>query len=436
MSRFNIRSAGSAARERGRTASYTHSRRFMAALGAVGLMAAGAMLYIGYHSPKSIPGRSYYTLNAQFKAADNLTSSYQIRIGGRLVGQVLRPRVEHGLGVVDLQLKPEVKPLLSDTTLRVRPRSPVGVRFVELHPGTNGTPLTEGDTIPASQTSITVQIDEAIGTLDAKRRREAQMLLNELGQGFLSRGEDLNAAIKKGPQALADLTAAAGAVNAEPRGVERFVAGADAAAKAADPVRADIATGFAPEAKALRPFADEQKALAADLDVAPAALRSLRGDLERVTPVLAQLERVSREGAPTLRAAVPTLTDTRALLTEAKPGLLGLPKTLGFVRGAVPPTIGALQRLQPVLPSLDSTLQASLPIIGQLAPRDCDLRRFFENWANTLQYRTATSNVLRFSVEGSAETLQGYTHKVGGLYQSPYSAPCRPDTQKISGASR
>lgn len=436
MSRFKIPSAGASDRERGRPASYTHSRRFMVSLGAAGLVVAGTMLYIGYHSPKSIPGRSYYTLSAQFKAADNLTSSYQVRIGGKLVGQVLRPRVEHGLGVVDLQMKPEVKPLLSDTTLRVRPRSPVGVRFVELHPGTKGTPLKDGGVIPASQTSITVQIDEALRTLDARRRREAQVLLNELGRGFLSRGDDLNPAIRKGPQALADLAAVAGAVNAVPRGVERFVAGSDAAAQAADPVRRAIATGFAPEAKALRPFAQEQQALSHDLDIAPAALRSLQGDLARVTVVLAQLDRVARDGEPTLRAAVPTLAGTSALLTEAGPGLQGLPKTLGEVRTAVPPTLVALKRLQPVLPSLDGTLQSSLPIIGQLAPRDCDLRRFFENWANTLQFRTTYSNVLRFSVEGSAETLQGVKTKTPRTYQSPYAAPCAPDTQKISGGSR
>ena len=46
--------------------------------------------------------------------------------------------------MVDLLLDPALRPLRSDTRLRVRPRSPIGVRFVELSPGTHGRPLAEG----------------------------------------------------------------------------------------------------------------------------------------------------------------------------------------------------------------------------------------------------------------------------------------------------
>lgn len=419
--------------ERGRPASFTHGRPFMVALGLSGVLAAFTLLYIGYNSPNSIPGRSYYTINAQFKNADNLTSSYQVRIGGELVGQVLRPRVENGLGVVDLQLKPDVGPLLSDTTLKVRPRSPVGVRFVELHPGTKGTPLKEGDTIPASNTSVTVQIDQALATFDADHRPKAQTLLNQLGVGFLSRGEDINASIKQAPPTLGNLRSVAGAINDVPDGVERFVAGSDSAAAAADPVRDDIATGFAPEAKALKPFTDEDQALARDLDVAPSALRSVQTDLARVTPVLGALERFATNAEPTFRTAVPTLRDTRALLVEARPGLAATPRTLNLVRAAVPPTLTALKTLKPVLPSLDRTLSASLPILRDLGPRDCDFKRFFYNWSETLAYSASYSNLLRFSVEATAETLQGVKAKTPRVFQSPYPAACAPDSQKIGG---
>jgi ABC-type transporter Mla subunit MlaD len=434
MSRSFIPRLRSGDGERGRPVSFSHGRPFMVSLGLSGVIAAVALLYIGYNSPNSIPGRSYYTVNAQFENADNLTASYQVRIGGELVGQVLRPRVENGMGVVDLQLKPDVRPLLSDTTIRVRPRSPVGVRFVELHPGTKGTPLQEGDTIPAANTSVTVQIDEALGTFDADHRKKAQTFINELGKGFLSRGEDINASIRTAPPTLSNLGSVAQAINDVPTGVERFVAGSESAAAAAEPVRDDIATGFAPEAKALRPFADEAKALARDLDVAPAALRSVQTDLARVDPVLTQLERFATNAEPTLRVAVPTLQDTRALLAEAEPGLTAARRTLGLVRTAVPPTIAVLKTLEPVLPSLDKTLASSLPLLADLGPRDCDFKRFFTNWRDTLAFETSYSNLLRFNVEGSLETLQGHTTKPPRQYASPYPAACAPDTQKIGGA--
>lgn len=425
----NLRRGG----ERGRPASFTHGRPFMVSLGLAGVIAALTMLYIGYNSPNSIPGRSYYTVNAEFVDADNLTASYQVRIGGELVGQVLRPRVKDGKGVVDLQLKPDVGPLLSDTTLKVRPRSPVGVRFVELKPGTKGTPIKEGGTIPASQTSVTVQIDQAFATLDEDRRKKAQTLLNELGKGFLSRGQDINRAIENAPPTLGNLQSVAAEVNGVDTGVERFINGNESAARAAEPVREDIATGFAPEAKALRPFADESKALARALDVAPAALRSVETDLRRVTPMLVQLERFAKNGEPTLRTAVPTLQDTRGLLVDARPGLAALRKTLPLVRTAVPPTLSMLKTLQPVLPDLDDTLQASLPLLADLGPRDCDFKRFFFNWSETLAYEASFSNLLRFSLEASPESLQGVKTKTPGVFQSSYPGPCEVDGQKVGG---
>lgn len=420
----------------GRPVSHTRSRGFMVGLGVAGVCMAIGMAYIGYNSPNNIPGRSYYTISAEFANADNLTSSYQIRVGGRLVGQVLRPRVEHGKGIVDLQLKTDLKPLLSDTTLRVRPRSPVGVRFVELHPGTHGTPLAEGAMLRASQTSSTVQLDTALGTLDARRRLETQQLLLALGRGFLGRGEDLNAAIGKAPPTLRNLDAVAGEINRNPNAVSGFIAGSESAAAAADPVRTDIATGFAPEAAALRPFANEHPALEHALDVAPSALRSVEGGLAQLTPLLGQLERLGANAEPTLRIARPTLATTQAVLREAHPGLAAAPKTLGLLRRAVPPTVDALTQLRPVLPSLDATLRDTLPLIDELAPRDCDIKRFFGNWSSLLQYRTAASSVLRFSVEGSAETLQGWTTKPPRTFQSPYAAPCAPDHQKVWGGTR
>jgi ABC-type transporter Mla subunit MlaD len=422
-----------------RPASRTRGRTFLATLGAAGVLCAIALLYIGYHSPKSIPGRSYYMLHAQFDNADNLTSSYQVRIGGRLVGQVLNPRVRDGKALVDLQLDPKIKPLLSDTKLRVRPRSPVGVRFVELTPGTKGTPRGADATIPARQTSAAVQIDEALDTLDADHRRKTQMLLNELGKGFLSRGEDLNDAIGAAPATLRNLDAVAGTINARRGAVEGFVTGTESAAAAADPVRDAIGKGFEPEAQALKPFSEQGDAVRSLLDVAPRDLDSIRAGLARTDPLLTQLERFATYARPMLASARGTFSQTSSLLAEAPPGLTAADKTLRLLQRAVKPTLQLTSTLQPVLPIIDDTLQSSLPILGQLAPRDCDLRRFFDNWTDTLAFGDGYSNVLRFNVEGSAETLQGYTDKTAklpGMFTSPYPAPCAVDHQKTYGGAR
>ncbi|WP_205696485.1 MlaD family protein [Conexibacter sp. SYSU D00693] len=417
-----------------RPASKSRGRGFLVGLGAIGVVAAVTLLTVGYNSPKGIPGRSYYNLQAAFTNADNLTQSYQVRIGGRLVGQVLNPRVDKGEGVVDLQLNPDVEPLLSDTTLKVRPRSPVGVRFVELVPGTKGRPLGEDDRIPSSQTSATVQLDQALDTLDADRRAKAQVLLNELGKGFLGRGEDINEAQSNAPRFLGDLQDVASEVTAQPN-VRSFVGGAESAAAAADPVREDIARGFDPEARAMRPFVQERDAIRSTLTTAPGDLRSVQSGLARVSPMLSQLERFGRSATPAFRQASTTLAGTSKLFREADPGLEAARKTLGLASEAVPPTLQLLRTLQPVLPDLDATLASANPVLTELSPRECDMNRFFGNWNETLAYGDGFSNVLRFNVIASLESIQGYNGKPLGrtTKQSPYPAPCEIDRQTFAG---
>ncbi|MSW52376.1 MAG: hypothetical protein F2817_16010, partial [Actinobacteria bacterium] len=56
----------------------------------IGLSAIAFLVVIflvGINAPNKIPGRSYYNLKAQLTYADNLTGHYQVRIGGRYVGQ-------------------------------------------------------------------------------------------------------------------------------------------------------------------------------------------------------------------------------------------------------------------------------------------------------------------------------------------------------------
>jgi ABC-type transporter Mla subunit MlaD len=424
-------------RSGGRPASQTRGRTFLATLGGIGVAVAILLLYIGYNSPSGIPGRSYYNLQAAFDNADNLTSSYQVRIGGRLVGQVLRPRVEDGKAVVDLQLDPKIKPLLSDSTLRVRPRSPVGVRFVELNPGTHGHPLGEDGRIPSSQTSATVQLDQALGTLDADRRKKAQVLLNELGVGFAGRGDDINAAQKAAPPALRNLTAVAREVNARRSSVEGLVHGADSAAAAADPVRDAIATGFRPEARALQPFIRERDALRSTLTTAPASLRAVQSGLARTAPLLTSLERFGKEATPAFRQARPSLSEADRLLASAGPGLDAARKTLGFAQDAVNPTLALLKTVDPVLPDIENVLGATKPILDELAPRGCDIHKFMGDWAESVAFGDGFSNWLRFNFINTPESIQGYPKKnQPGIWQSPYPAPCEVDRQTTKGIGR
>lgn len=398
-------------------------------VGAIGVLVL--IFMVGFNAPNKIPGRSYYTLKAQFNYADNLTGHYQVRIGGRYVGQVLDPRAIDGKAVAQLQLDPAVGPLKSDTTLRVRPRSPIGVRFVELKPGTRGEDLQDGDVLPASQTSTSEQLDTTLDTLDARRRAEAKVLLDELGAGTLDRGEDVGTILSTAPGSLSGLRRLTAAVNRRGGAPERLVAAAEGAAAAADPVRRTIPQALRAGSNALRPVADGEPDVRETFEEAPSSLAAARAGLRSTDPLLAEARGLAREALPALRPAPTGLREARRLLAESPAGLRSLRGTLDTAKAAVPPTLDLLTTLRPDLPLIERTMQAALPLADRLTAHECDLHLFLTNWTSFLGYgvpggkpEIGPIDNLRLNLLVDEESLVGATSKLPSVADNPYPAPC------------
>jgi phospholipid/cholesterol/gamma-HCH transport system substrate-binding protein len=353
-------------------------------------------------------------------------------MGGVRVGQVESTRVSHGEAIVGLQLQQGLAPLRSDTRLQVRPLSAVGTRFIEITPGTHGTPLPSGAQIPAGQTSANVPLTDLFGIFDRPTQKGAQTLFRELGVGFAGRGRDANTALADLPPTLTSLSGVSSAIDAR-GGLGPFVRSAESAAAAGDPVRDAIAHGFGTEQRALEPFVQQAPALKATLTSAPPALRTLTTQLPAASGLLAQVEAFSRAATPALDIGRQAFTQTALLLQQAQPGLRAVPSAVSLIGPATPPLLHLLGGIvQPVLPHVDLALISALPILGELAPRGCDLHRFAGNWASILSWGDVFSNYLRYDVVSPDETsVGGYAGPRPGIYSSPYPTPCQPDHQQV-----
>ncbi|MCW2985834.1 MAG: hypothetical protein JWR63_3404 [Conexibacter sp.] len=408
-------------------------RKGLQLVGVAAIVVSSVLIYVGITAPDGTPGRGYYTLRAQFNRADNLVSHYQIRVGGRLIGQVLRPRIEDGKAIVDLQLYEDVGPLLSDTTVRVRPRSAIGLRFVDLTPGTRGRPLAEGETIKASQTSASLPLDDTLGVFDTRRRAKLKVLLSKLGAGFAGRGEDLNTSLKSGGPFLRSMSGALKAVNDRDGALATFVSGSAGTAAAADPVRQDIAAMFAPSADALRPFSDEAAGVRATLQAAPSTLDALRAQLPEAQALLAQTADFARVATTTLRLSPTALRRTSDLLRDGRKPLRDLQATLRLAERAVSPTLALLNAVKPVLPSLDNTMKASLPTLKELGRRGCDVKDAYFFWAEATAWGDAAGQYTRLNAtKPNPSQVQGLEPKaIPGVGDNPYPAPCVAATERV-----
>lgn len=388
------------------------SLRASYAIAAVCVLVITALLVLGATAQRGLPGEEHYELSADFASASNLGNYAEVRIAGRRAGQVTDVALHAGTARVALQLYPEFSPLREGTTARIRLKGLLGAKFVELDPAAQGAPLRDGAVLPVSQTSSSVELFDVFEALDKPRREELQVALRALGTGFLGRGEQLNDAIKRFPAALHDLAATTRAINERSGAAERLVPSLDAAARALDPVREDLAVGWNPQARSFAPFADRRSDVQGTLVAAGPALDSLRSGLAETNPLLAQTARFARSARKLTGPAPETLRQTTALLEESRRPLQSARTLLERATHAVPPTLDLTDRIDPLIDPVVEALRGGKPLLAELDRRRCDYLGFVRNWRGMLAYGVpgghpiGPENGLRVTLVGGKGTAQ------------------------------
>jgi len=117
-------------------------------VGAVTVLIAIIAVFISYNANKGLPFVPTYDLKAQLPSGAKLVKGNEVRTGGFRVGVVenITPKSvttsgkTHTIAVVSMKLDKTVEPLAKDSTVRVRPRSALGLKYVELTPAGRSRP--------------------------------------------------------------------------------------------------------------------------------------------------------------------------------------------------------------------------------------------------------------------------------------------------------
>ncbi|HMJ04095.1 MAG TPA: hypothetical protein VK506_14230, partial [Conexibacter sp.] len=95
-----------------------------------------------------------------------------------------------------VKLQTDVKPLPLDSTIMVRPRSALGIKYIEVTRGRSSRGFDEGATVPLSAaTPRPVEFDEFFNMFDEPTRAANQVNLREFGDALAGRGSSINRAI-------------------------------------------------------------------------------------------------------------------------------------------------------------------------------------------------------------------------------------------------
>jgi virulence factor Mce-like protein len=325
-------------------------------IGAATTLVVIVAVFLAYNANSGLPFVPTYQLKAAVPNAANLVRGNDVRIGGTRVGTVsdivpVRHRDGSVTALLTLKLQSDQNPLPDDTTVLIRSRSALGLKYVELTRGASGHGFADGATIPLRNAKPRpVEFDEVLSTFDTRTRRAAQGNLLEFGNGLAGRGAGLNEAIAAFNPLLRNLVP-----------VMRNLS---------DP-RTDL-RGFFPAlarvARLVGPVGEEQAALFRNLDTTFSALADVAPEIQRsISGGPPALDEAIRD----LPAQRPFLANSAGLFSELRPGARALRPAAGALASAF--TIGtpALRRsvalnrrLQPLLRSLQNFAQDPLVPIG------------------------------------------------------------------------
>jgi phospholipid/cholesterol/gamma-HCH transport system substrate-binding protein len=364
-------------------------------VGAVTLLVAIVAVFLAYNANAGLPFVPTYNLRAELPSGAKLVAGNEVRIGGFRAGVVDKIRAtrvgqgdsERSVGIVDLKLDKTVEPLPRDSSLIVRPRSALGLKYIELVPGRSRRTFAAGDTIPVGNGGATAQqpldLEDVLSTFDAQTREASRTALDGFGSALAGRGASINEAIRGLSPLLRYLQPVMANLNNPDTELEGFFRGLGRAAGEAAPVARIQAELFANMATTFAAISRSPAALQDTIAEGPATQVQAIHSFRFQQPFLADFADLSRRllpGARELPRALPPLN--RALLagTRVLPKTVRLSNDLGSLFAALE-HLGNNPNSLLAIKDLDQALKVTRPGLQFVAPYQtvCNYAVYFLN---------------------------------------------------------
>jgi ABC-type transporter Mla subunit MlaD len=353
-------------------------------VGAVTILVTIVAVFLSYNANSGLPFVPTYDLRANLPNAAQLVEGFEVRIGGARVGVIsdIDPgQREDGstYAQVTMKLDKEIEPLPEGTKLRVRPRSALGLKYIEVTPGQSEQGLQPGSVIGVERVQTAVELDEVLNMFDAPARVGSRNSFDGYGGGLAGRGQDVNTAIEALVPLLRDLEPVARNLSSRETRIDRFFGElADAAEEAA-------------------PVAEQQASLFVNLDISFTALASIaRPYLQETISESPISEEVAIRDFPRQR---PFLRNNTALFRELRPGVATLPHSAPILADAFVAGSEVLPRTEQMNEDLADVFEALAdfsedPLVRQGVDQ---LTRLSSSLRPTLRFLTPAQTVCNYA---------------------------------------
>lgn len=288
-------------------------------VGAVTVLVTIVAVFLAYNANAGLPFVPTYDLNAEIPGGANLVPGNDVRVGGFRVGAVddikpaTDPKTGEAVAKIHMKLDKSIEPLGKNTQVMVRPRSALGLKFVEITPDpSDSNAYAAGATIPLANSKKNTDFDDVLNMFDEDTREYSRTALKGYGDALAGRGQSLNDAIGSLRPFFKSLEPVMTNLSDPDTQLDEFFKQIGRASAQVAPVAKTQAQLFVDMADTFEAFSRYPRSLQATIEKAPSTLDTTIASLRVQRPFISDFADVSADLRPavaSLRSAVPDLND-------------------------------------------------------------------------------------------------------------------------------
>jgi virulence factor Mce-like protein len=376
-------------------------------IGAVTTVVVVVAVLIAYNANKGLPLVPTFELKVDTPNAARLVVGNEVREGGFRIGQVSKigpVAGSHGGAQLTLALDTSATPLPADSSIRIRPRSALGLKYVELTRGTSRRELRNGATIATDANAVGPELDDFFSMFDARTRTNVDRNLAYFGTALAGRGTALNRTLDSLPRLFAGLPPVMGTLASPDTQLARLVTETADTARIVAPLARTFARGFTGMADTFGALSRDPQALRDTIDRSPATLDEGIASLPGTRPLLSSLAAISDEVRGTARELRRGLPAVNRALAAGTPVLRRTPEFTDDLEGTLRATrdLASSPTTDMTLAGLDATMRTLNPTLRWAGPH-ITVCNYFTYWwtflADHLADEDATGTVERIQVK-------------------------------------
>ena len=380
-------------------------------IGAVTTLVVIVAVFLAYNANQGLPFVPTFEIKVDAPNAARLVVGNDVREGGFRIGQVtaiepVRRRGGAAGAQLTLKLDKSASPVPADSSVVIRPRSALGLKYVELIRGRSRRELPDGGVLTASERSLPPELDDLFNIFDERTRRDVDRNLEYFAAALVGRGSAINRTVAALPELTADLPPVMRTLSRPDGRLKSFVEELQDTVTIAAPLADTLADGFEGMADTFEGLSRDPEALGETISASPALLDEGARSLPVVRPLLTRLAAISDElrgSAAALRTSLPSLNRALAVGTPVLRRTPELSEDLETVLRAAR-SLARSPTTNITLAGLESTMDTLNPSLRYLGPHVtvCNyLTTFMTNLADNVAEQDATGTMQRVQVKSA-----------------------------------